>query len=193
MLVCIHVERTGGTTMDSIFRRAGSFVRFDSPGCYARYAELAKRPAKIYSGHIFWEWAEHWFKDAEYVTLLRHPVDRWLSHWRYSQQRPHHKLFGKYPDPLDAARAGIFRNLMTWRYAHGEVDLAMERLASCKLIGNTVHLNRFVRELDLNVGRLPHKNPTEPAIDCDRRLVAQLNDKDMEIWNRAQSLPRFIQ
>ena len=74
-----------------------------------------------------------------------------------------------------------------------DLDLAMERLASCKLIGNTVHLNRFVRELDLNVGRLPHKNPTEPAIDCDRRLVAQLNDKDMEIWNRAQSLPRFIQ
>jgi hypothetical protein len=92
LVVLLHVPKTAGTTLAQLLRhhyRGGAFK-----GCgnvFARPDELEARLARIAStrrfraaaGHLTFGLAERFLPGARYVTILREPVARTLSHYRF--------------------------------------------------------------------------------------------------------------
>jgi hypothetical protein len=94
-LVLVHIPRTAGTTLAMILRhhyRGGAFkgggnvfARWDQVD--ARLREIASRPGvRAVSGHLTFGLADRLPPSARYLSILRNPVDRALSHHHVLRQ-----------------------------------------------------------------------------------------------------------
>lgn len=86
MILFIHIPKTSGTSLRKYLHQIGNVERTPmielKPGS----------KADIISGHIFYKYAEQFYPDADYITILRHPVDRAVSHFMHIKQDRHHYL-----------------------------------------------------------------------------------------------------
>jgi hypothetical protein len=106
-LVFVHVPKTGGQTFETVLRRhfgRAAILQADADdldGFAAQWAELgAARQAKIRCVHGHLPYGVHAFlrERPAYVTLLRDPIERFVSHYYYTLRRPefpHHRLLVK--------------------------------------------------------------------------------------------------
>ena len=99
-LIFVHVPRTGGTTLDRIVARnySGSqtfaFVASDMAGSIARYRALDERrrgSLRLFTGHVAFG-LDQIVGPADYMTMLRDPVERAVSIFEYIARRPSHPL-----------------------------------------------------------------------------------------------------
>ncbi len=100
LLVLIHIPKTAGTTLHKILAHqagpGGVMVRHDSEGppSGAWLTEVRRRNALgglVVVGHQSVGLHER-LPDVRYVTCLRHPVDRLLSHYHHAKCDPTHYL-----------------------------------------------------------------------------------------------------
>lgn len=99
LLIFLHIPKTGGTTLSTIIRR-----QYDERDVYrvtkvadAPYSrrledlpQLIPKQTRIVLGHMEFGLHDVLRRQASYVTLLRDPVERVLSHYSMILARPHH-------------------------------------------------------------------------------------------------------
>lgn len=99
LLVFVHVPKAAGTTLSRLIsdrypqRR---LAHFNNPElAEARLAAMtpeALDEIEAVTGHVTYGIHRHFSRPAQYVTMLRHPVARIASHYRYVRSTPIHYL-----------------------------------------------------------------------------------------------------
>lgn len=99
-VIFLHIPRTGGTTLTRIARRQFApeqIYVIDSTEPARSAAALSSLPPfvrgrlSLIAGHASFGIHRH-VGGGQYFTLIRDPVERVLSHYRYAQQRVEHPL-----------------------------------------------------------------------------------------------------
>src|SRR5579871_2524947 len=99
MLIFLHVPKAGGSTLHRILEReySGRTVRETRFGAEAE-AELAgltvaeRNEVALLKGHMHFGLHELFPRPTTYVTFLREPVARIVSHYYYVRSHPDHFL-----------------------------------------------------------------------------------------------------
>ena len=90
LLIFLHIPKTGGTTLNSIFRK--QFMRdklFDHDNYQNKRMKLEdlteeeKKQIQAIAGHYFYGIHHLFNKRATYFTMLRNPIDRVISSYYY--------------------------------------------------------------------------------------------------------------
>jgi hypothetical protein len=97
-----HIPKAAGTTLNAILTRYYSpdetYSLVGSAGF--REAEFAQLPIedrarfRLIKGHLYFGIHRYLPSPFTYITILRHPVDRVLSHFHYVKRSPQHYLYG---------------------------------------------------------------------------------------------------
>ena len=125
----VHMAKTGGTTMMNLLKASTSYPVV-SHFWYPPTEEVAKQTVRsldlnqvnVIGGHMCWGthrwWNEPPLKDYTYFTVLREPIDRVVSHYRYHLQ----------PEDPNHWRV-VNRTFVDWvkevRYAHNVMTAYM--------------------------------------------------------------------
>lgn len=98
--VYIHIPKTAGQTMFEILKRNyGRVPSYNSPGTYPGIEYLRslsqehRDDIRLISGHIPYGIHEILGRNVKYVTMLRHPVQRIISHYHFVRRVPKHYLY----------------------------------------------------------------------------------------------------
>jgi glycosyltransferase involved in cell wall biosynthesis len=117
-LIFLHIPKAAGTTLHSILEG-----HYPPSSCYSIYDpdEAAKEfvqwprerrePIRLLKGHVAFGLHESLIGETTYITLLRDPVDRIMSHYYYAKRMPSHYLYNKITERTmslqDYASAGL--------------------------------------------------------------------------------------
>ena len=101
-LIFLHIPKAAGTTMNDIIERQfpqgtvftvdGARVR-ESVDEFKNLPEEERRRVRCLKGHIPFGLHEYLPHPTTYITVLRNPVDRIISHYYYVLRTPHHYLY----------------------------------------------------------------------------------------------------
>ncbi len=98
-LILLHIPKTAGTTLSIILmkRYGESSTRpvDGKPGtrsAFASEAESVRAAPRLFIGHQPFGLHEHIPRPCEYVTVVRDPVDRIVSHYHHVRNEPDHYL-----------------------------------------------------------------------------------------------------
>ena len=129
----------------------------------AQLAEWVARHKKVITGHVRYDADLHAnaARDYAFVTLLRDPVARFVSHYNYLQRRhadptraPHLEAFLNGPDARRIAGQYLF--YFAPKPSRDPIDQALSNLARFQLVGSLERAPDFARSLrTLTGGALP--------------------------------------
>lgn len=116
-LIFLHIPKTAGSTLRSIlvrhFKRDEIFRVYPSFAVQARldqFAEMgtdAQSKIRCVIGHLPFGFHAYLKADATYVTMLRNPVEQFISHYYFERSNPEHRYYKliaeKYPTIEDYA------------------------------------------------------------------------------------------
>lgn len=98
-LIFLHIPKAAGSTLQELIVRQYAGGRsFTFTGDQGRYSEFAGMSAAergsfdVLLGHVQFGVHEHLPDPATYITMLREPVDRVVSHFHFILQRKEHYL-----------------------------------------------------------------------------------------------------
>jgi hypothetical protein len=98
-LLFLHIPKAAGTTLHSILEAhyaPSSFRTISDPDQMAKeFAQLPieqREPIRLLKGHMAFGLHESLVGSSTYITLLRDPVDRIISHYYYVKRVPSHYL-----------------------------------------------------------------------------------------------------
>ena len=233
-LVYIHVPKCGGTSFGSALRlryfySQATIALGDSravqnalaPGACgvarikAEYdvrdvmlAQLMAQKYRCISVHARYHPGLHerYRTTSKFVTLLRHPVERFLSHYHYLQR--HHPSTDRaatldaFLDSQDAARLGaqyLFYFGRVLPFETNDVGQAVETaktaLGQFSLIGDLSRVRSFQKALNAMTGipipALRRNKAPVPRHPLDKDLLCKLTaicDPDIAIYDHAQTL-----
>ncbi|MGF1514702.1 MAG: sulfotransferase family 2 domain-containing protein [Elainellaceae cyanobacterium] len=94
-LIFLHIPKAAGTTMASILRahygsEASYRTRMHAFAHLQTLPEAERRRLRLIHGHMPFGLHKHLPQPAVYVTLLRHPVERVISHYYFVLKSPSH-------------------------------------------------------------------------------------------------------
>ena len=216
----VHIPKTAGATVTSMFTEAYSKAGVRGAGNYLRHPRETRREmararltgewkgAPVVVGHVpYGLLRSHLPPDTRYVTFLREPVDRVLSHY-------HRHVARKSPTTgslLEALESGMpdVNNLATrflcndpaplGELAPSALDDAKGNLSSFALVGIQERFEESVVLLQrtLGLGPVPYLNhhvstdrpPSSEIPDELRTAIQDHNRLDMELY--AFALDRF--
>jgi len=236
-LFFLHVPKCGGTSLDSAIsacygsgprdragrvhldavaaRRAAGLasVREDGFSASLQLYFMAQRDVRYISGHFQYSATAHLaFGDEwEFITMLRDPVSRWLSHYFYNRYKAddHYKIVEDLPAFLSSPRALRLANAFILQLTEHDVEdvlaqprdcatAAIDNLKKFALVGCLERLDSFVSRFEarygvkLDVPRL-QTNPAAPSQqaaqinDTLRERVAEMCRADMLVYRYALS------
>ena len=195
--IFIHVPRCGGSTLDTILARNGIHVRLDPEGNIMNPDIKTKvEDADWISGHfVSINTPETGKREKKYFTMLRHPVDRFIS-WYYYKQMGHgmgleeflwesHKKIG-----YENCNA-VYRMLGKWIGTIGEAtpiewyeigiteyfDLSLEYWKAKGYLNDISYTRQ-------NVGKHPKKEHSKKEL----QLIEDVCVPDIEIYEEAKKI-----
>jgi len=104
-LIFLHIPKTAGTTLNRIIEwqyNPLSIFTIDPYGIRATaerfktLSEARRRRLKVVRGHLFYGIHEFLLQGASYITMLREPVARLVSTYRFILRRPLHPLHRRF-------------------------------------------------------------------------------------------------
>jgi hypothetical protein len=110
----MHIPKTAGTVFGSLIRQKLTYSKKFLPKEYLdNIEEVRECKYQMYGGHVPYPVAKKMNVDFDYITMLRNPIDRCVSHWL------EFKKYSEYKDlTLDEfIYADEFKNLTTNYYA----------------------------------------------------------------------------
>jgi hypothetical protein len=188
--VFIHTPRTAGGTINHILRKKfpndvavliDSFIgkRVDKirvyyPNDYYIKSVEEVRHFPIITGHIPFYKVAHF--NRPFVTWLRHPVERVISHYNAVLSRKEYK----YDNIIDFTIKT--RNLMTY-FTGGDIN-------KFDFIGITENFDNDIHKMfDFELGQYNniHVSNSKLQIDNDvKNFITEVNEKDMLLYEKAQ-------
>jgi len=205
MMCFIHVEKTAGTTLDYIFIDNFTFYfGLESWGNWSnkKGTFFLEKEFKILvtlfpfikgiGGHSLRSWMgyENHCKRLQYITFLRNPIYRYLSHFRYQK----HKMGIRWEinSFLEDKR---FDNYMTFRFSEsGSLDEAKENLLKLDFVGlqddfdlSLLLMQHYLGNLNLSVNYEP-KNINTTSKDGVDELLNNKAVKDKIIANNKNDI-----
>jgi hypothetical protein len=100
-LIFLHIPKAAGTTLHKILERQykqSEIFEIDGSKVLASIKEFTnlsleqRSKIKLLKGHMPFGLHEHLPRPSVYITVLRHPIDRVISHYYYTLQTPYHYL-----------------------------------------------------------------------------------------------------
>ena len=101
VVIFVHIPKAAGTTMHSLLQRvyrASTIRDLDTADLRRSIMEFNKLPAAekdkidLLKGHLPFGMHEGFTRKCTYITMLRNPVDRIISHYRYASENTSHYL-----------------------------------------------------------------------------------------------------
>src|SRR5262245_40331794 len=138
-LVFVHLPKTAGSTISAIVRaRYPGYVRGTQPEWDEWITgRVALPPAPAYLGHMPYGIHLMLGRPVDYVTMVRHPVARAVSHYHYLRQHPDHGAHREALVPLEDWAATTEMNLVTLRLAGGTPE---DRILARRQNGKLLHV-----------------------------------------------------
>ncbi|WP_265594651.1 sulfotransferase family 2 domain-containing protein [Haloferula sp. BvORR071] len=220
MLVFVHIPKTAGTTLHKVishqYRRRDILIRHDSDGPVAEtLAGRTGAPPQVVMGHYSVGLHRH-VPGLRYITCLREPVGRLISHYHYAASFTGHYLHQAiHREKLDLAGyvssglAGELSNGMTRMLAGlddveqpeiGDAELAMAKENIERHFDGVLLNDRFDEGLLLLAERLGWKTPyylrrrvgnypvSATKLDAaTRKLIEDQNAIDLQLYAWAKS------
>jgi Sulfotransferase family len=206
----MHMEKCGGTSMGRLLREeyGDNFFAYDPGPSEAHREPVFPDATRCVHGHMFHGLHDH-FPDqhCDYVTLLRDPVDRFLSNFDHVRRYEHplHPMVMR-PDGLEFFcsdySARHYRNLFVRRLAgvwdeveSSDLDRAEQVVRSFAVVGDLANVAAFVKACAARFGwqhrSLGHLNAA-PSVrltlvgfsEAQRRQVVEANRWDLELMSR---------
>ena len=128
MFISIHIPKTAGTSLGYLFDYGSgrrimydykddySNALMDDPVYWRRHKPFIERQFDFIHGHFFYEKYAEVFPDAQYVSCLRHPVDRIISQYNHMLGEKNHNdwmyraMIENKMDPVDFAQVDTVHN-----------------------------------------------------------------------------------
>ena len=205
MIVFVHVPKTAGTTFRFVLENT-----FGIHHCHAthNHKDLFEQTdldfaqgffpgLRSIAGHNLVDPPRLAFPDPFFITLLRDPVSRVISHYQDSVERAgSRKTFEE-----TLAERGKLENLAVKIIAGSrDLDKAKRFLEGCGMVGFTEEFDRSLHVLDrlcpakLNLnyrrGRIAKKNTVRDSIKSNPRLLdiaREYNQLDLELYSFARN------
>lgn len=100
-VIFLHIPKAAGSTLHNILRRqygkretfhidGGNVLK--SVGEFQQLATAQRAEIKLLKGHMTFGLHDHFAEPVIYITMLRHPIDRIVSHYYYVLRTPSHYL-----------------------------------------------------------------------------------------------------
>ena len=212
MICFIHIEKTAGTTIDHIFINNFSFYYSLKSYCYwtnqkgsffkeKEFRSLIKLFPFIngIGGHSIRNWLEYEKSSTNlnYITFLREPISRYLSHYRYQ------KHIMNIPWNIHTfLNENRFDNYMTFRLSEkGDLNEAKVNLMKFDFVGlqeefdtSLILMQYYLKDLNLsinyeskNVSNTKNDNVVS-FLDNDyiKKKIIEKNLKDIQLYNFAK-------
>ncbi len=223
-LIFIHLPKTAGVTFEQVllrqYAREEAYAIYPAdPGVerFNQLAEARRASIRFLHGHMAFGLHEMLPTRARYVTLLRDPVDRVISHYHYVLRTPQHRLYDRVAGGMDLRSyvesdiSGEVSNGQTARIA-GELFVTSEEATPALLLRAKQHIRdnfllvglteRFDETLLLLKKRLGWTAPIfyrkrnvtrgRPAVSSipaeTLRAIERHNELDLELYAFAQGL-----
>jgi hypothetical protein len=100
-VIFLHIPKAAGSTLHPIIERQyepaeiwtvdGAHVR-ESIETFKQLSEAERGRIRVLKGHMSFGLHRYLLRPATYVTLLREPIDRIISHYTYVRRHPAHDL-----------------------------------------------------------------------------------------------------
>lgn len=213
ILISMHMEKCGGTSMEALLRQQyGPAFQLYDPG-YPEDPSLFSPPEPDIAclhGHMYYGLHQQLAnRKCQYITLLRDPVNRFLSNFQHIRRYEHPlQALINSPDGFremcENPQARHYRNLFVRRLAgiegepcRADVEQAENHLRQFALVGKVEQLEAFVRAATTRLGwrehQVPHKNaansqPWAKVLPAEREQVVQANVLDIELFERVADI-----
>lgn len=106
----VHIPKTGGTVFGNHVREQLSYCRYSYPKEYIENKEeVDTSNYEVYGGHVPYSASKLVDKKFRYITILRNPYERCISHWK---EITRHERFGN-PTLMEFLNAPEFYGLTT--------------------------------------------------------------------------------
>ena len=223
-LLFLHIPKTAGVSLRTIIE-----AEYPPADVYSRYdlrheelvASLQEMPPdrasaiRVVLGHYLYGIHEYLPGESTYITVLRDPVDRMISHYHYVLCTPDHYLYEAVTTQkmslLEYATTGLSAELINGqaRVLAGPgyqdcsdasvLEQAKDHLANqCAVVGLTREFAETVRRMQRVFGwsdcTVPRANvntqrpPLEAVPEAIRQQIAETNRLDMELYQFAEDL-----
>jgi hypothetical protein len=173
MIVCLHIPKTGGTSFNFILEN-----NFGIRNCHTNqndrstftqadfdFARKCYPTLRSIVGHNLVDPMQLSVEEPFYMTILREPVARVISHYQYSVQRGNNKK--TFEETLRASEN--LENLQVKIIAGArDLDKAKRFLERCAFVGLT-------EKFDLSLRVLERLSPWPLKLGYQRRVVAESN------------------
>src|SRR2546426_12314755 len=101
-VIFLHIPKAAGSTFSSVlearFDPKRTFIVRDSVRDVERLkglTEAERAQLQLITGHLPYGIHEHLSQPFEYITILRNPVERMISHYYYVLRSPDHYLYDR--------------------------------------------------------------------------------------------------
>lgn len=133
-IIFLHVPKAAGSTLNKILERQyekksiffienGSHIK-EFIAEFKRLPEARKREIKVFQGHIKFGLHERLPQPSTYITIIREPVERIISHYYYVLRTPRHYLYDEVTSKNMSLKDYVCSRITT------ELDNAQTRILS---------------------------------------------------------------